>query len=101
MSPVWSPGGTPVTADSTDLLSCLRFLSASVYSLTACVVRAGAQRGQRSRSQSPKVTYLQVLRLQGELGGFLSELPGEAAIVGLQFNSLLFKPVQLALQDLP
>ena len=44
--------------------------------------------------------YLQILRLEGELGGFLPELPGETAIVGLQFNALLFKPVQLAFQNL-
>ena len=44
--------------------------------------------------------YLQILRLEGELGGFLSQLPGEGAVVGLQLDALLLETVQFAFQDL-
>lgn len=49
---------------------------------------------------SNSLLYLQILGLQGELGGFLSQLAGEGAVVGLQLDALLLKAVQFAFQDL-
>ena len=45
-------------------------------------------------------TYLQILRLEGELCGLLPQLLGQGAVVRLQLDALLLQPVQLTFQNL-